>query len=104
MAERAIAVAADGGDIEPLLLELGRALTMTGDAVSEIESHLRTVAAAYGHPDAIVAVLPTALIVAVGGHAAQVQVIDSSTQLRLDQASRGDPRRARSRAGDGFAR
>jgi uncharacterized membrane protein YjjP (DUF1212 family) len=87
MAERAIVVAADGGEVERLLLALGRAMTMTGDAVSEIQSHLRAVAAAYGHPDAIVAVLPTVLIVAIGGHTAQLELIDSSTQLRLDQSS-----------------
>ena len=57
---------ANAADVRRLLLRLGVALTMTGDAVSEIQGQLRSIAAAYGHPRARVAVFPTVLIVAVG--------------------------------------
>ncbi len=87
----AAAPAAPGGgraDLRALLLALGAALTMTGDAVSEIELRLASVAAAFDARDAQVSVLPTLLIVALGdGAPASVANIDSSRLLRLDQAS-----------------
>jgi len=79
---------ADAADVRRLLLRLGVALTMTGDAVSEIQGQLRSIAAAYGYPRARVAVFPTVLLVAVGGGgSADLRTIDSAGELRLDQAS-----------------
>jgi len=75
-------------EVRGLVLELGVALTMTGDAVSEIEDALRSVAAAYGFRSTRVSVLPTLLIVALDPRApAALATIDSSRALRLDQAS-----------------
>jgi len=75
-------------EVRGLLLELGVALAMTGDAVSEIEGALRSVAAGYGFRGARVSLLPTLLIVALRPRApAALATIDSSRQLRLDQAS-----------------
>jgi uncharacterized membrane protein YjjP (DUF1212 family) len=77
-----------GQEVQALLLGLGAALTMTGDAVSEVEGQLRAIAAAYGHPGARISVLPTTLIVALGdGEPAGLRTIDSFRELRLDQAS-----------------
>ena len=79
---------ANAADVRRLLLRLGVALTMTGDAVSEIQGQLRSIATAYGHPRARVAVFPTVLIVAVGeGESPGLTTIDSAGELRLDQAS-----------------
>jgi uncharacterized membrane protein YjjP (DUF1212 family) len=79
---------ANAADVRRLLLRLGVALTMSGDAVSEIQGHLRSIATAYGHPRARVAVFPTVLIVAIGeGESADFRTIDSAGELRLDQAS-----------------
>lgn len=70
------------------MLGLGQALTMTGDAVSEVQGHLRAIAAGYGYARANVSVLPTFLMVSVReGEVALVRNIDGSRQLRLDQAS-----------------
>ena len=55
--------AATPSDVRAFLLAVGVALTMTGDAVSEIQRHLRSIAAAYGYEDAHISVLPTYLIV-----------------------------------------
>src|SRR3954453_7192791 len=74
--------------VQSLLLTLGVALTMTGDAVSEVQRRLRTTAAAYGYDDVAISVLPTLLVVSLrGGASARVRTIDSIRQLRLDQAS-----------------
>jgi uncharacterized membrane protein YjjP (DUF1212 family) len=78
----------DPAEVRQLLLELGVALTMTGDAVSEIQGQLRSIATGYGFPGARISVFPTLLIVGLGdGVAAGVRTIDSFRQLRLDQAS-----------------
>ncbi len=75
-------------EAQRFLLDLGVALTMTGDAVSEIQLRLRSVAQAYGFQRARISVLPTLLIVALGGgEAAAIATIASMRQLRLDQAS-----------------
>jgi uncharacterized membrane protein YjjP (DUF1212 family) len=82
------ATAADAAQVRRLLLGLGVALTMTGDAVSEVQGHLRAVAAAYGYERARIAVLPTMLIVSLEpGERVVFGTIDSARQLRLDQAS-----------------
>ena len=89
-------------DVRAFLLDLGVAMTMTGDAVSEIQRRLRSIAAAYGYGDALVSVLPTFLLVLLhDGDPPGVRSIDTGRQLRLDQASevihsRGAPRRGRS--------
>jgi hypothetical protein len=46
-------------ELQQFLLYLGSALTAAGEAVNEVEEHLRRVAAAYGAPHARVSVLPT---------------------------------------------
>jgi len=83
-----VVATADAANVRRLLLQLGVALTMTGDAVSEIQGHLRAIATAYGHPRARVAVFPTMLIVALDeGESAGFRPIDPVGELRLDQAS-----------------
>jgi uncharacterized membrane protein YjjP (DUF1212 family) len=80
--------AATPSDVRAFLLAVGVALTMTGDAVSEIQRHLRSIAAAYGYEDAHISVLPTYLIVLLhDGDPPGVRSIDTGRQLRLDQAS-----------------
>jgi uncharacterized membrane protein YjjP (DUF1212 family) len=79
--------AADGAALQAFLLDLGRALSLAGTAVSETQTRLTTVAAAGGAPKARVVVLPTALIVAVGRHGpASIESIPQiDGALRLDQ-------------------
>lgn len=80
-------------DVFAFLLELGKSLLLTGDAVSDIELRLVQVANAYGHPDARVAVLPTVVAVAGGPREpAALATVDTDgslgsagPQLRLDQ-------------------
>ncbi|HEX4188521.1 MAG TPA: threonine/serine exporter family protein [Solirubrobacteraceae bacterium] len=71
------------------VLELGRALSLSGAAVSETQERLTTVAATSGIPDARVVVLPTVLIIALGR--ADWATVESIPQfgggLRLDQVS-----------------
>lgn len=79
---------ANPSDVRAFLLAVGVALAMTGDAVSEIQRHLRSIAAAYGYETAHISVLPTFLIVLLhDGDPAGVRSIDTGRQLRLDQAS-----------------
>ena len=67
---------------------MGAALTMSGDAVSLVQESLRSIASAYGYPDARISLFPTVLMVALrDGDAASLLTIDSVRQLRLDQAS-----------------
>jgi uncharacterized membrane protein YjjP (DUF1212 family) len=81
-------VRAPTGDVQAILLRMGAALTMTGDAVSLIEERLAAIAAAYGYPEARISVLPTLLIVSLGdGEPAAVRNIDSVVQLTLGQSS-----------------
>ncbi len=80
-------------EVFAFLLELGKSLLATGDAVSDIEARLVKAAKAYGQPDASIIVLPTA--VAIGGSARQpgtLATVDTEgsvgsmgEQLRLDQ-------------------
>lgn len=80
--------AADAKEVQAFILRLGVALTMTGDAVSEIQGRLRAVAATYGYEHAQISVLPTLLMVALReDDSAALWTIDSFGQLRLDQAS-----------------
>jgi uncharacterized membrane protein YjjP (DUF1212 family) len=80
--------AADPADLRALLLGLGVALTMTGDAVSEIQDRLRAIAAAHGWPRAHISVFPTLLVVSLDdGEPAGIRTIDSVHLLQLDQAS-----------------
>ncbi len=80
-------------DVFAFLLELGKALLATGDAVSDIELRLVHAAKAYGQPDARVMVLPTAVAIAGGpGEPAALATVDTDgslgaagPQLRLDQ-------------------
>jgi uncharacterized membrane protein YjjP (DUF1212 family) len=79
---------ADAKDVLAFMLRLGVALTMTGDAVTEVQAHLRGIAASYGYQGAHISVLPTLLIVSLReGDPPGVRTIDSFSQLRLDQAS-----------------
>ena len=80
--------ASDPADVRDLLLDLGVALTLTGDAVSEVQGSLRSIAAAYGYDHARISIFPTLLIVVISdGETAGLRVIDSLAALRLDQAS-----------------
>jgi uncharacterized membrane protein YjjP (DUF1212 family) len=79
---------ANPNEVRALLLALGVALTMTGDAVSEVQDQLRAIATAHGYRRARIAVFPTLLIVAINAiEAPGFRTIDSARQLRLDQAS-----------------
>lgn len=80
-------------DVFAFLLELGKALLATGDAVSDIELRLVQAAKAYGQPDARVMVLPTAVAISGGPRQpATLATVDTDgslgsagAQLRLDQ-------------------
>jgi uncharacterized membrane protein YjjP (DUF1212 family) len=76
-------------DLQQFLLFLGSALTAAGEAVNQIEEHLRRVAAAYGAPDARVSVLPTYLVVALepGRPATLEPTGQLRGGLRLDQTA-----------------
>ncbi len=82
-------------DVFAFLLALGKALLATGDAVSDIESHLVDAAKAYGQPQARVMVLPTVVAIAAGPRApAKLATAETDgslgavgPQLRLDQVT-----------------
>ena len=78
-----------GRELHAFVLELGRALSQSGAAVSETQERLTTIAAAYQADDARIVVLPTALLVSLGR--AGWTTIESVPQLtgtwRLDQIS-----------------
>src|SRR5918994_4849419 len=83
-----VSVTSDPPALEALLLELGVALTMTGDAISEIQTQLRAIASGHGFEHARISVFPTLLIVLLDeGRPADVRTIDSIRQLPRDQAS-----------------
>jgi len=75
--------------LQAFVLEIGRALSLAGTAVSETQDHLVQIAAANGVRNARVVVLPTTVIVALGrNRRATVEVIPQRTgALRLDQIS-----------------
>ncbi len=82
-------------DARAFLLELGKSLLATGDAVSDIEVRLVDAAKAYGQPDARVMVLPTAVAIAASPREpATLATVDTGgslgsagPQLRLDQVT-----------------
>jgi uncharacterized membrane protein YjjP (DUF1212 family) len=75
--------------LRAFLLEIARALTLAGAAVSETQERLARIAAAYGSPSARIVILPTAMIVSAGPHerAAVESVPQLSGQWRLDQVA-----------------
>jgi uncharacterized membrane protein YjjP (DUF1212 family) len=76
-------------ELQQFLLFLGSALTAAGEAVNQIEEHLRRVAAAYGAPGARVSVLPTYLVVSLepGRPATLEPTRQLRGGLRLDQTA-----------------
>ena len=74
--------------VERLLLELGGALLSCGDAVADIQDHLRRIAHLYGYPQANVSVLPTLVLVSVEP-AGQPRIAHPPDQPdpRLDQSA-----------------
>jgi uncharacterized membrane protein YjjP (DUF1212 family) len=76
-------------ELQQFLLYLGSALTAAGEAVNQVEEHLRRVAAAYGAPRARVSVLPTYLVVALepGRPATLEPTRQLRGVLRLDQTA-----------------
>lgn len=80
---------AEAEDLQQFLLFLGSALTAAGEAVNQIEEHLRRVAAAYGAPDARISVTPTYLVVALepGWPATLEPTGQLRGGLRLDQTA-----------------
>ncbi len=85
--------ASSTAEVFAFLLELGKSLLATGDAVSDIEQRLVDAADAYGHPHARVMVLPTAVSIAGSPREpAKLATVDTEgsfgaagPQLRLDQ-------------------
>ena len=71
------------------VLELGRALSLAGAAVSETQERLTPVAAASGAGEARIVVLPTALMISFGraGWATIESIPQLAGALRLDQVS-----------------
>lgn len=76
-------------DLHAFVLELGRALSLAGTAVSETQERLTRVAAASGAPGARVVVLPTALIISLdrAGWASVESIPQLAGMMRLDQIS-----------------
>jgi uncharacterized membrane protein YjjP (DUF1212 family) len=79
----------DPSAVQQLLLYLGSALTAAGEAVNEIQEHLRVVATAYGYPHARVVVVPTFVVVSLS--ATSPTTLEPTAQLRgslrLDQVA-----------------
>ena len=76
-------------ELHAFILELGRALSQAGAAVSEVQDRLAAIAAANGASEARIVALPTTLIVALG--TADWATVEPMPQragtLRLDQIS-----------------
>lgn len=81
--------AADDVALQQFLLQLGSALTAAGEAVNEVQDHLRAVALAYGADEARFVVLPTFLVVALDPR--RPATLEPTSQLngvlRLDQTT-----------------
>jgi uncharacterized membrane protein YjjP (DUF1212 family) len=75
--------------LQQFLLQLGSALTAAGEAVNEVQDHLKAVATAYGASEARFVVLPTFLVVALDPR--RPATLEPTSQLmgvlRLDQTS-----------------
>ncbi|MCU7725040.1 threonine/serine exporter family protein [Actinoplanes sp. KI2] len=79
----------DRQQVQQFLLDLGSALTASGEAVNRIEDHLHHLAVSYGNPQARVSVLPT--YVAISMEPGRPAVLESTRRLaghlRLDQTA-----------------
>jgi len=76
-------------ELQQFLVYLGSALTAAGEAVNEIEDHLRRIAIAYGAPEARITVLPTFVVLSLGP--TRPATLEPTKQLRgvlrLDQTA-----------------
>jgi uncharacterized membrane protein YjjP (DUF1212 family) len=76
-------------ELQQFLVYLGSALTAAGEAVNEIEDHLRRVAIAYGAPEARITVLPTFVVLSL--EPTRPATLEPTKQLRgvlrLDQTA-----------------
>jgi uncharacterized membrane protein YjjP (DUF1212 family) len=76
-------------DLQQFVVLLGSALTAAGEAVNEIQDHLRRVASAYGAPEARITVLPTFVVVSL--EPTRPTTLEPTQQLRgvlrLDQTA-----------------
>lgn len=81
--------ASDYDDLQQFLLYLGSGLSAAGEAVHNVQAHLRNVAHAYGKPEALIAVLPTLAIVSIEpGRGATIEPTEQlDSALRLDQTA-----------------
>ena len=86
----------EGDQLHAFVIEVGRALTLAGTAVTEAQERLATIATVNGAPDARIVALPTALLIGFGqaGRATIESVPQRTGALRLDQISTR-PRRRR---------
>ncbi len=75
--------------LQEFLLQLGSALTAAGEAVNEVQDHLKKVAVAYGATEARFVALPTFLVIALDPRRPATLEPTSQTGgvLRLDQTS-----------------
>jgi uncharacterized membrane protein YjjP (DUF1212 family) len=98
-------------ELQQFLIYLGSALTAAGEAVNEIQEHLRRVAVAYGAPNARITVLPTFVVLSL--EPARPATLEPTRQLRgvlrLDQTAAlfellRDAERAEVRPAEGTAR
>lgn len=71
-----------------MLVALGGAMVQVGQATNDVDNTLTRIAAAYGSPGTRVVILPTVILVHVGGAAATEMAPISVSSLRLDQAGR----------------
>lgn len=80
----------DHGDLVRLLVGLGSALVLAGEAVDQVDAILLRVAHQAGVDDLDVLVLPTVLMIQIGGETrghARLASLATSKRLRLDQVS-----------------
>src|SRR5690349_3577028 len=79
----------DPRELHAFVLELGRALSLAGTAVSETQERLVRVAESSGADEARIVVLPTALIISFGraGWATIESIPQLAGPMRLDQIS-----------------
>lgn len=79
----------DPAQVAEMLREIGAALVEVNQPTQLVEGRLTEIAARYTTEPVRVAVLPTVLMVQVGGHGCEVQTSKGST-LQLDRAGRVD--------------